>query len=191
MSPVLGHLEGFLGPCARVINRAEGVYCVVWRTNPTTETAVVCTCGLSDKPQRLAPGATCPSKEPRIELISHCRSVDADRFSELLLDLSDYPFRRGCHLFWFQTLILGRPISSGSCLDSVLLTFPPYPEEFVTFYLEGKRRDLVFVVPISGSEVDFFRSDGIDALEERFERYEIDVTDLSRESSGLSEPKAD
>jgi hypothetical protein len=98
------------------------------------------------------------------------------------LDLAIYPFSQNKFLFWWQTVPLGRPLVPESPLDAVLLTFPPLAAEKVTFLVDGTRRDLVWVVPICGSELEYCRCNGVEALEELLESKSVDVTNLFRKA---------
>jgi antitoxin YqcF len=49
------------------------------------------------------------------------------------------------------------------------------PQEF-----EGKTVHWLMIIPISNAELDYLDEHGIDALEDKFEEYEIDIFDINR-----------
>jgi Suppressor of fused protein (SUFU) len=178
---IIEHLERVFGKSDSVLYQAAGIHVRFWPDRQRPSMGVVCTVGMSDRIQPIATGQTCPSREPRIELFSFCHSADANILAQVLLDLSFYPFRVDKCLFWWQTLPLGHSLASGSRLEAVLLTFPPFSEESVTFFVDEKRRDLVWVIPISASELEFCRTEGVEAFEDVLERTRIDIADIFRQ----------
>ena len=109
-------------------------------------------------------------------------------FRSTAFGLGIVPFSSRQFPVWWQTLSLGRRLLPNSKLEAVLLTFPPYSTENVTFVVDGKRRDLVWVVPICASELEFCQTNGIEAFEEVLERTNIDIADIFREAIASGGP---
>lgn len=177
---ILEHLQSAFGQPGSLLRHSDDMDVWVWEDAGCQGVVCVSTVGMSDRTQPPEPGRNYPSVAPRIELMMYCHTPDADRIAELLLDLSRYAFERGNRLSWWQTIPLGAPIARGSSLTGLLLTIPPLEADDVTFNIGKDRRDLVQVVPITVSELEFCRRHGIDAFEELLEGVDIDIADLSR-----------
>lgn len=177
---IIEHLEGMLGKSSSVLCHTESIDVRLWPDVRSPGMGVISTVGMSDHAQTVPKRRSCPSREPRTELLSFCHLEDASIFGQLLLDLSSYAFRDGNFLFWWHTLPLGQPLARGSLLDGVLLTLPPFAEEMVTFLVDQKRRDLVWVIPISASEFHYCRTTGVESFEEILERTNVDIADIFR-----------
>lgn len=177
---IKSHLDGLLGSSSSTLLQTEGVEVRLWPDTTCPGIGVVCTVGMSNRVQSKRAGESCPSNEPRVELLSYCRVADAGTFGKLLLDLSQYTFRDGHFVFWWHSIDLGRPLCDGSTIVGLMLSFPPFSADQVTFNVDGKRRDLVWVVPLCASELEFCRTKGVEAFENILERANIDIADISR-----------
>jgi hypothetical protein len=178
---IVEKLEEIFGDSHSLVCRTESVQVHLWPDSEDSEFAVVCTVGMSDRAQPHPQDRPCLSNEPRIECFCFCRPEHANVFAPLLLDLSKYPFDHATSLFWWQTLPLGRTLTPDSKLDALLFTFPPYPAEKVTFTVDGKRRDLVWVIPIGESERQFCCEQGIEKFEQLLESKNADLADIYRQ----------
>lgn len=175
---VLEQLNSVFGRVTRLVGEHDPVAVHLWINSHGD--GVVCTAGMSNRAQIVVPGRSCPSREPRTELMAFCRIPDAEMIGNLLLDLAEYPFRENRHLFWWQTIPLGRPLFPGSTIEGVLLSIPPLSADQFTFQIGEHRIDILWVVPILASELAEGQRHGIQALEKRLERDNIDITDLRR-----------
>jgi hypothetical protein len=111
-------------------------------------------------------------------------SQDLADAAQLVKDLASYAEAKHTFLHWFHLLPLGRRLREDASVTHVLLTVPPISDAgFSTVQLEGKRIDILWVVPITESEWSFARRQGIDALEELLERTNANVLDLRRAST--------
>ncbi|HCE46434.1 MAG TPA: hypothetical protein DET40_23060 [Lentisphaeria bacterium] len=174
------HLWKILGDNPRLLRQQGNIRVYLWEDEECKGMGVLCTLGMSQRVQPLDKKDHCPSKEPRTELLSYCHLSDANILGELLLDLTEYPFKNQRHLFWWQNLPLGRQLSPGSVLDGLLLSMPPYSADEVTFNNSDGRIDLVWVVPISSSELAYCRLNGIEAFEILLEKTGVDIADVNR-----------
>src|SRR5262245_58866534 len=168
----------FQSPPQRILERS-GI--TVWLFD-TDEDRVLVTTGMYRHAQIVPVDQQCVSREPRTELMMFCAETDAERLAEMLVDVALYPQTEQCFLHWWHILPLGQPIIESSKLMSLLFTFPPFDESFATFEVSGHRIDVLWTVPITEREHAYFKTQGVDALEERFEREGVEVTDLLRKS---------
>lgn len=88
------------------------------------------------------------------------------------------------HLDVGHTVKIGRPLLAGSKLDRVLVSLPyPYGPEFEYLHISPSRHArLLWLVPITAEEEAFRHSEGLEALERRFEMSEIDFLSTNRPS---------
>lgn len=177
---ILRHLITIFGEPEAMLLDVGQVQVWLWPDSSSSDIAVLCTVGMSESAQRVPAGHACPSVEPRTELLCYAYRRDSDALAAVLADLSRYPSLRNTLLFWWQTVPLGRAIQAGSALNALFLSMPPLPADQVTFRADGKRVDLIWVVPISKSEEDVFQRQGADALEAALESSDTDVADLLR-----------
>jgi len=166
----LRHFETTLGTGELVSSRA-GVEICKWPDSSFGEGFVLATVGMAEKPLAR-----------RIELLMLCARHDVEALAQVLLDLADYSESAKPSLHWFHVLPIGRAVVPDSALVHLLLTFPPYDSEFVTFENGGHRIDVLWVIPISEGERAIFDSKGVDALQNRLEERNVDVSDLFRSS---------
>jgi hypothetical protein len=111
-----------------------------------------------------------------------CKKSHVQSASALLADAARYPSRHHSFLHWYHLLPLGRPIVSGSKLDSLLFTFPPIEDErFATFQVGAMRIDVLWTVPLSSSERQFADENGIGELEAALEEHGAAVSDFFRD----------
>jgi hypothetical protein len=103
---IIDHFNRHLGNTSLPITKYGTVEVRFWPDPDYSEIGVVCTIGMSDCAQTIRDDVACPSREPRIELLSYCRKKDAEVFGQLLVDLSAYPFEHGRILFWWHLLPL-------------------------------------------------------------------------------------
>lgn len=178
---VLPKLDQVFGKFSRLVLAERAIDVRFWE-NPESSIGVTGTVGMSRRHQVVPEGQACPSKEPRIELFSYSYPENAEAFARVLLDLSRYAFTGNRCLFWWQTIPLGRELVLNSSLVAVMLTFPPYSADEVTFVVDKRRIDLVWAIPIYESELDYCELNGIDAFEALLESNDVDIADMSRRS---------
>jgi hypothetical protein len=175
---VTAHMNRILGaPQERVAER-DGIAVSRWADPWVSDNVVLSTLGMSVRSQNVPSGQTCPSREPRTELLAHSQPRWAQLMAEVLLDLAQYPWATGRCLFWSQVVPLGRPVSPGSALDGLFLTMPFFDADDVTFRAGDRRVDLVLVVPVASSEMALFKRSGTDDLEAVLQR--VNIADLER-----------
>lgn len=179
---VLAHLTRVFGQPSQVVKAKGGVEVWMWLDPEDTQSGWLCTVGMSQKEQTVPSGQGCLSKEPRTELFCYCQPDHAEVLANILLDLARYPFEKKTFLFWWQTVSLGRALLPGSSVRGIFLSMPPFDLNEVTFSIQGRRIDLVWVVPVTQSEMDLFASRGAEALERALEDAEADVADLFRQA---------
>ena len=113
------------------------------------------------------------------------KTADRDSRHIELLSLVAYMHRDPKHhLDVGHTMKIGRPLVPGSILDRVLVSLPyPYGPDFEYVHLSQRRHArILWLVPISESEEALRHSQGLEALEKRFEDEEIDFLDAHRRS---------
>jgi hypothetical protein len=102
--------------------------------------------------------------------------------AELLAAAAHY-HRTGANLGLHHTFNFGRPWLAGSQCDRGLISLP---------YLDGPKLEwaqfdskpvqFLWIIPITAGEVEYRRTHGTDALEERFEQSNFDFSDPHRPS---------
>ncbi|WP_422773617.1 suppressor of fused domain protein [Plantactinospora sp. WMMC1484] len=147
--------------------------------HPWPGVTAYCTIGLSDLalPREVSPPLG-------VELLAACDSALHPRFAEALSTAA---------FFWIND---GWEPEPGACFREVLRMHLPdtrFPHFFLTdpYLWEGEFRSTavgdktvawLLAVPVSEAEADHAEQHGPDALEELFERHEIDITDPERAS---------
>lgn len=92
-------------------------------------------------------------------------------------------YHDGEHLGEGHTFPLGEPWEPGSALDHVLVSLPyTFGPELEICPLPGGHVHFLWLLPITRAERDFRRSDGLDALEEKFEEGGIEYWNPFRRS---------
>ena len=134
MMAVLEHLNSLFGHGFPAMLEHSLPAVFLW--NDTEGRRIVSTVGMSCRPQTVPKGMSCPSAEPRTELMAYCHVSDAEVIAGLLLDLAEYPFLQHAHLFWYQVLPLARPLADESQIEGVLLSFPPLEADQATFRID-------------------------------------------------------
>lgn len=83
-----------------------------------------------------------------------------------------------------HTLKIGRPIVVGSSLDRLLVSLPyPYGERFEFIHLSnGQHARILWLLPITALEERFRHEHGLEALEKRFDKKELNYIDFLRRS---------
>lgn len=169
------HLEAQWGPPLRAIDWAEGrrgelpVDFRVWVfRRPSDGVLAYSTVGMSEE-----------SDPDAIELFLLVRAHDDDRrLAELLFAIAHF-HRTGSHLGLWHTVNFGRPWLDASACTHGLISLP---------YLDGEalehpavvRTRVLWLIPVTQTEVDFRRRYGTDALEARFEEKRFDYLDPHR-----------
>lgn len=129
------------------------------------------TCGMSD-----------PDSDVGIELFMFS-PVETARISELL-NVTAHFHQTAEPLGLDHTVNFGQPWLPGSICDHALVSLPytvgPKLEMFVP--AEGKDWRCLWLIPITTSEVDYKKQHGVEALEEVFEKLQIDYVDPRRRS---------
>lgn len=80
-----------------------------------------------------------------------------------------------------HTFPIGRPWVAGASLDYFLLSLPyPFGPDLENCWVEGHHVRLLWLLPVYESECRFRQTEGLEALESRFEAAEIDWLALDR-----------
>ena len=177
---VLNHMKSIFGDAPKLLGMRHNTAAYLWRDDQNSDSGIMCTVGMSGRAQTLSAEAACPSSEPRTELLAYCRLSDTEVLAELLLDLAEYPFQHGKHLFWWQVMPLGRTLVPDSDIAGVLLSMPPISTHQMTFTVDGHRVDIIWIVPILRNELTYAQQHGIQALEVLLETADVDVTNIGR-----------
>ncbi|WP_421735118.1 suppressor of fused domain protein [Cellulomonas sp.] len=78
-------------------------------------------------------------------------------------------------------LPIGEPWVPGATVDAVLVSLPfPYGEDLEYVEWNGRHTRVLWLMPITQSELDFARREGNERLEELFETYHVEFMDFSR-----------
>jgi hypothetical protein len=124
-----------------------------------------------------------PNDESRIEIHIFAPQENGE-VVELLVATAHY-HRTGAHLSLGHGVNFGRPWWPGSLCDHGLISLP---------YLDGPRLEwlqtargctkirFLWLIPVTSSEVEFARKNGIDALETRFQMRRFNYVDPRREA---------
>ena len=82
-----------------------------------------------------------------------------------------------------RTMDIGRPWLEGSASDHLLVSLPyPYGPSFECCDLEDLHIRFLWLVPVTATEASFVVSEGLEALERRFEAAQLDMVDPRRGS---------
>jgi hypothetical protein len=101
---------------------------------------------------------------------------------ELLTIVADY-HRTGQSLGWGHTINIGRPWLPGSTCSFGLISLPYLDgEELEIFQSEWGQIQFLWLIPITEQERDFKKTNGLDALEEAFEKSMLNYLDPYRKS---------
>ena len=80
-------------------------------------------------------------------------------------------------------LPVGAPWVPGATVDATLVSLPyPYGEDLEYVQWDGRHTRVLWLMPITTSELDFARREGNERLEQLFETNHVEFTDLSRPS---------
>lgn len=129
--------------------------------------------------------ATCcmsqQSDESRIEI--HLFSPRESRDHVELLTVIAHYHRTGARLGLGHTVNFGRPWLDGSSCDHGLISLP-YLDGPNLEYLEAPNGQIRFlwVIPVTSSEAQFARANGLEALERRFEEVQFNYLDPARDA---------
>jgi hypothetical protein len=120
------------------------------------------TCGMSQ-----------PGEHPQVEIF-----IDSDleslRIVEIL-NMTAHFHRTGERLGWGHTVNFGTPWLPGSLCDHGLLSAPYLdPERFRRADVQGHDVELLWLIPITREERDFKIKNGLELLEQAFERAGLD-----------------
>ncbi len=122
--------------------------------------------------------------------ITDKRSVELHLFSprksdwliELLTIVAHY-HRTGPGLNMFHSVNFGVSWLDNSLCTHGLLSLPYLDgEKLEEFYYNEKLTTCLWLIPITKSEVEFKKENGIDALEELYEEHDFDYLDINRKS---------
>lgn len=122
--------------------------------------------GMSDRRQAL------PEEAPemfarRTELLMYGTQAEPWRLYALKL-LAEYPFDLGTWIHAWHSVDAGAPLAPGSQLSAFFLLPPAMedPQSFDRLVIAGERVNILWVVPITGTEQAFALANGPQALEE-------------------------
>jgi hypothetical protein len=105
-----------------------------------------------------------------------------DEKNVLRLAMTAY-YHHGNHLGEGHTFPLGEPWEPGSALDHMLVSVPyTYGPDLEVCEVPGGHVHFLWLLPITRAEKDFRRTDGLDALEDRFEDGGLEYWNAHRRS---------
>jgi hypothetical protein len=122
-----------------------------------------------------------PEDKKRLEL--HMFSAELhDDIAELLVATAHY-HRTGASLGLGHTVNFGRPWLPGSLCDHGLISLPYLDGPNLEFLEEsGSETRFLWLIPVTKAEVEFARTDGLEALESRFQKLRFNYLDPKRQS---------
>jgi hypothetical protein len=83
----------------------------------------------------------------------------------------------------FHMLPIGEPWLDGASCDCFLVSFPyTFGPALERLDCEGITARFLWLLPITSSEREFAKANGVDALEERFDKMRVEYWDLTRKS---------
>jgi Suppressor of fused protein (SUFU) len=104
------------------------------------------------------------------------------RAVELLYALAHF-HRTGAPLNLGHTVNFGTALWDGSNLDHGFLSFPYVDANgFDSFECDGRKTHVTWVIPITASERNYKKTDGVEALETLFEEHGLDYLNPARPS---------
>ncbi len=175
------YIRARLGAATRVVRYGDDhgehdLFLVSGLDHPNSGISSYGTVGLSKRPQRLGENTV------NVELIGACATA-TPHFDNVMASCV------------FEHVRNGTPIVYGSAIEGVLdqysisaslrhVTFvaPFLFEDFGPATIEGVKINWLLAVPIADAELALLREKGIDALEDRFEKAQIDLYDIDRKS---------
>jgi hypothetical protein len=84
----------------------------------------------------------------------------------------------------FHSMPIGEPWLDGATCDHFLISLPyPFGEELEVFEHGGQTVQTLWLLPITKAELEFKKTNGVDALEELFEKTVIEYWRIDRESA--------
>jgi hypothetical protein len=106
---------------------------------------------------------------------------ESPRAVELLAMVAHY--HRDRHLNMFHSLPIGQPWLDGATCDHFLVSLPyPFGEDLEVCDLSDTRVQILWLLPITRAEFEFKKANGVDALEELFDKAAIEYWRIDRES---------
>jgi hypothetical protein len=159
------------GPVSRVMPDLRILAAVPSKSG---EPCVYVTCGASDIDVGASYG---------IEFFLYSRSFDLRHVE--LLSMVAYMHRAPEHHFEVgHTMQIGWPWEDASACDRLLVSLPysPGPRFEILHLPDGGHVRFLWLIPITREEQAFWRREGLEALERRFEEAGIDFTDPKRTS---------
>jgi hypothetical protein len=106
---------------------------------------------------------------------------ETPRAVELLAMVAHYHHDRSLDMF--HSLPIGQPWLDGATCDHFLVSLPyPFGEELEVFDCDGTRVQFLWLLPITRAEYDFKKENGVDALEELFDKAAIEYWRIDRKS---------
>lgn len=103
---------------------------------------------------------------------------DAPACAKLLCDVVKYG-REVAGISYYHSIQLCGGVP-GTQIQGILTTWPALAEEFMPLEVEGRRVDLLWVLPLMRGEFEFIRQNGAEAFEERLAVAGVEITNLSR-----------
>jgi hypothetical protein len=155
---------------------------ILWCSDrPSEGVTAYSTIGLSDTPMLKADGSEFPT---RLELAGACATKD--EFFPNVLASAAFSIIRTQRLVYPGIVLAGfvREYSKSSSVPHLFVTAPFLWEDSLrTLQCDTKQVSWLLAVPISDAERDFLEEHGDDALENVFEKKQIDIFDLYRPST--------
>ena len=162
----------------------KDVHVDIYRFRPTDDRPywTLITGGMSDLPQYVPEDAEDISS--RAEIMMYVKEPQGWMFN-VLKGLAEMPFDDKTYLHWYHTVPNGQPMTAEPSELTSFFFLPPYFEdpEFDTLKLGGNRVDILWLIPITEREREYAIENGSAALEDVFEKEELDpLVDEARAS---------
>jgi suppressor of fused protein SUFU len=154
-----------------------------FRPTPERDYWTIITGGMSDARQYI-PEDLEGQIGSRAEIMMYVREPNGWMFN-VLKGLAEMPFDDNTYLHWRHTVPNGKPMTAEPSELTNFFFLPPYfeAEGFDSLELDGEGVDILWLFPITDAERQYAVDNGSEALEELFEKTQIDpVVDEARKS---------
>ncbi len=169
------HYERFFGPLVEPVKHSTDMqvpHIAIYQFAPNDERPywTLITGGMSDFRQPGIPEGL----SPRAEILTYAAEPQNWMFN-VLKNLAEMPFVADTFLHWWHTVPNGMPMTAEPSELTNFFFLPPYFEgpDFDTLKIDADDVDVLWMIPITDSELQYKLQHGAEALEELFERYAV------------------
>jgi len=181
------HYTKFLGPLDESIAHStdvKDVHIDIYSFHPNNKRPywTLITGGMSDLPQKIPDDAEGISS--RTEIMIYVKEPQ-DWMLNVLKRLAEMPFDDKTYLHWYHTVPNGQPMTNEPSELTSFFFLPPYFEDFGfnTLHIGSDKVDFLWLIPITEREREYAIENGSQALEEVFEKVEMNpIVDEKRTS---------